>query len=172
MNMKNTLRAIADAKHEGIQAASPDERVSDAVARMKARNIGALVVLDDDGRVIGIFTERDLAIRVVGEHKDPDTTKVEEVMTPDPKTVSATMTVEDAMRMVTEQRIRHLPLVTEGRLEALISSGDLMAWATKAQRVEIQRLGHSLNASTIKNKTLAALIVVVLILALIGLLNS
>ena len=126
---------------------------------MKNRNIGALVVQDDKGAVVGMFSERDLVTRVVGEGLDVKMTKVSEVMTPDPQCVDATMTVEEAMRKVTEERIRHLPLVTGDKLEGLISSGDLTAWALSAQKAEIEGLSQKLGTSATKNKALIALII-------------
>ena len=172
MSMQSTLRAIADSKHEGVQSVGPDDLVSDAVGKMKSRNIGALVVLNDDGSLAGIFSERDLLIRVVGEGLDAKTTKVSEVMTPNPQHVEASMTVEEAMRKVTEERIRHLPLVTGDTLEALVSSGDLTAWALSAQKAEIEGLSQKLGVSVMKNKALIALIIVFLVLILIGVLTT
>lgn len=172
MSMQSTLRAIADSKHEAVQSVSPDDLVVDAVDKMKSRNIGALVVLNEDGSLAGIFSERDLLTRVVGEGLDAKTTKVLEVMTPDPQRVDATMTVEEAMRKVTEERIRHLPLVTGDTLEALVSSGDLTAWALTAQKAEIEGLSQKLGVSVLKNKALIALIIVFSILILIGILTS
>lgn len=131
MSMQSTLRAVADAKHEEIQTVTPGDLVSDVVYKMKSRNIGAMVVLNESGGVAGIFSERDLLTRVVAESLDAKTTLVSEVMTSDPQCVNASMTVEEAMRKVTEQRIRHLPLITGDKLEGLISSGDLTAGPCK-----------------------------------------
>ena len=172
MSMQSTLRAIADSKHEGIQSVSPDALVSDAVDKMKSRNIGALVVLNEKGGVVGIFSERDLLTRVVSQELDVKTARVEEVMTRDPHCVEATMTVEQAMHKVTEERIRHLPLVTGDKLEGLISSGDLTAWALKAQQAEIEGLSQKLGTSVAKNKALIALIIVFIVLVIAGVLTS
>lgn len=172
MSMQSTLRTVADSKHEGIQSVSPDDLVIDAVEKMQSRNIGAMVVLNGDGRVAGIFSERDLLTRVVGKGLDPGTTRVAEVMTPDPQSVEASMTVEQAMQVVTEQHVRHLPLMTGDRLEGLISSGDLMAWALTAQKVEIQGLSRKLGTSMTKNKALIALIVGFSILIVIAILAT
>ena len=81
------------------------------------------------------------------------------------------MTVEEAMRKVTAERIRHLPLVTAGKLEGLVSSGDLMAWAMAAQEVEIAGLSHQLRTAVTKNKALIALIIGFSILAIVGILT-
>ena len=172
MSMQSTLRSIADSKHEGIQSVAPEDLVSDAVGKMKSSNIGALVVLDDKGDIVGMFSERDVVTRVVGDGLDPNTTTVSEVMTPDPQCVQATMTVEEAMRKVTDERIRHLPLVTGNKLEGLISSGDLTAWALTAQKAEIEGLSQKLGTSATKNKALIALIITFSILIIIGILSS
>lgn len=172
MSMRSTLRTIADSKHEGIQSASPEDLVSEAVDKMVNRNIGALVVLDEEGGVVGVFSERDLLTRVVGQGLDAAATKVSEVMTPDPLCVEASLTVEDAMRKVTEEHVRHLPLVTGSKLEGLISSGDLTAWAVKAQEEEIEGLSHKLQVSVIKNKALIILFIVFAVLIVIGILTS
>ncbi len=169
MKMQSTLRAVADAKREEIHSARPDDLVCDAVEKMTARNIGALVVLDDDGGVVGIFSERDLLRRVVAQSRDPRQTRLAEVMTRDPVCVEATTAVGDAMRTVTEQQIRHLPLVVGGKLENLVSSGDLMAWAVQAQKGEIESLAQRAYVSGRKNTILLALIVLFVVLAIIAL---
>ena len=172
MSMQSTLRSVADSKHEGIQSIAPTVSVSDAVAKMKERNIGALVVLNEDGGLAGIFSERDLLTRVVSEGLDTETTRIAEVMTPEPYCVNASTTVEAAMRTVTEQRIRHLPLVTGDKVENLISSGDLTAWALKSQQAEIESLSQMLGNSVKKNKALIVLIIGFLVLLLIGVLSA
>lgn len=172
MNMRSPLRAVADSKHEGIQTVWPSDLVSDAIGTMKARNIGAVIVLDDDDELAGIFTERDLLTRVAGEGLDSKVTRVSEVMTPDPQCVEASTTVEEAMRMVTEQRIRHLPLVTGRRVEGLISSGDLTAWVVTAQKAEIEGLSQKLGTALTKNKILVALTIGFVIIAIVAVLTS
>ena len=163
-SMQSTLRAVADAKREDIQTVSPGDLVSDAVQMMAKRNIGAVVVVNDAEDVVGIFSERDLLNRVVAKSLDANTTRISEVMTPDPQCVEASMTVHEAIRKVTEQRIRHLPLISAGKLGGLISSGDLTAWATTSQTVELEGLSIKLK----KHKAVIGLIIVFVILSAIG----
>ncbi len=169
MKMQSTLRAVADAKREEIHSARPDDFVGDTVEQMTARNISALVVLEDDGGVVGIFSERDLLRRVVAENRDLRQTRLAEVMTRDPLCVEASTGVDDAMRFVTEQHIRHLPLVVGGELENRVSSDDLMAWAVQAQKGEIESLAQRGYVSGRKNTILLTLIGLFGVLAIIAL---
>ena len=103
--------------------------VCDAVRQMNLRGIGALVVMDGE-RPAGIFTERDVLIRVVDADRDPALTRVVEVMSPDPLVVDARTRVKDAMSIMTERRFRHLPVTEDGEVVGLVSIGDLMRWVT------------------------------------------
>jgi len=172
MNLNSTLRSVVDSKHEEIHVAAPEDTIFDAARTMKSREIGSLVVLGENNRIAGILSERDIMTRVVAEQRDPGSTKVSEVMTSDPQCVEASMTVSDAMRTVTDQRIRHLPLVTGDKLEGLVSSGDLMAWVMGAQETEIRDLSSNLSTAVKKNKALIALMVVFAVLIVIGILTT
>ena len=108
-------------------------------AERDARRIGALLVCDDD-RVVGIFTERDVLNRVVDPGKDPGTVRVADVMTGDVVTIGPEVSVEEAMAVVTEKRCRHLPVMTGEQLLGLISIGDLTRWVATRQAHHIQDL--------------------------------
>ena len=164
MSMQSTLRTIAESKSEDIQTVSERDLVSDAVDKMERLRIGAIIVMNDEDNVVGIFSERDLLTRVVAKGLDPKTTKVSKVMTLDPECVKASMTVEKAMRKVTEERIRHLLLMTKDKLEGLISSGDLTAWALRAREAEIEGLSQKLK----RHKVLIAVFIGLVILMIIG----
>lgn len=103
--------------------------VQEAVREMNHKGVGALLIMEES-RPIGIFTERDVLRRVVDVDRDPALTKVVEVMTPDPATAEGSMRVEDAMQLMTGRRFRHLPVVEDGVLVGLVSIGDLMRWVT------------------------------------------
>ncbi len=103
--------------------------VQEAVREMNIKGVGALVITEE-ARPIGIFTERDVLRRVVDVDRDPALTRVVEVMTPDPALASSAMRVEDAMALMTARRFRHLPVVDDGTLIGLVSIGDLMRWVT------------------------------------------
>jgi CBS domain-containing protein len=124
---------------EAIHSVGPDTQVTECVRLMTAKKIGALVVMDGE-RLIGIFTERDALTKVLAGGLDPRSTKVSEVMTQDPYCIAPTTTVGDAMELVTKRRFRHLPIVENGKVLALISSGDLTHWLVKDQIGEVQEL--------------------------------
>jgi CBS domain-containing protein len=92
------------------------------------------------GRPVGIFTERDVLVRVVAAGLDPNRTVVHEVMTQNPVVIRSDMTVNEAMRVITERRCRHLPVIDRGELRGLISIGDLMSWLVRDQQRTIEDL--------------------------------
>ncbi len=98
--------------------------VRDATRQMDARNVGAVLVTQPAGGLIGIFTERDLLRRVVAQGRDPNTTLVTEVMTPDPDTVTPGHLAVDALRMMREGQYRHLPVVDGERVVGILSQRD------------------------------------------------
>ena len=124
---------------EAIHSVGPDTPVTECVRLMTAEKIGALVVMDGE-RLKGIFTERDALNKVLAAGLDPGSTKVSEVMTKDPYCIPPTTTVGDAMELITKRRFRHLPIVENGKLLAVVSSGDLTRWLVKDQVGEVQEL--------------------------------
>ena len=124
---------------EAIHSVEPDTAVSACVRTMAAEKIGALIVMDGE-RLVGIFTERDALNKVLAAGRDPVATKVSEVMTKDPYCIPPTTTVGEAMELVTKRRFRHLPIVENGKVLAVISSGDLTHWLVKDQVGEVQEL--------------------------------
>lgn len=102
----------------------PDETVRDAARKMVARNIAAALVTEADGRLLGIFTERDMLRRVVAEGLDPDRTQVAKVMTAKPHVVSLDSTGIEAMRAMQERHVRHLPVTADGRAIGIVSIRD------------------------------------------------
>ena len=172
MGMNNTLAEVVSTKNKDTHTLTQSNFISAAIEKMSARNIGALVILGDNDSVVGIFSERDLLKRVAAKGLDFGSTPLSEVMTPDPVCVDTSMTVEQAMREITDNQIRHLPLVSSGKLLGLISSRDLTAWAIKAQKAEIEGLSQKLTSAAAKNKALVALIGGVILLVIIGILTS
>ena len=141
--MRFTKTLVSDVIAEMIQevqAMSREASVSEAVSRMRDCQIGALPVLDGE-RLSGIFTERDVLLRIVDRDLDPKSTAVWEIMTSDPVFVDSTTTVEEALAIMTRKRVRHLPVVENNRLLGLVSSGDLTAALLRAQEHHIDGLG-------------------------------
>ncbi|MGB7541730.1 MAG: CBS domain-containing protein [Burkholderiales bacterium] len=126
-------------EREAIHSVGPDTPVTACVRTMTAEKIGALIVMDGE-RLIGIFTERDALNKVLAAGLDPVSTKVSEVMTKDPYCIPPTTTVGEAMELVTKRRFRHLPVVENGKVLAVVSSGDLTHWLVKDQMGEVQEL--------------------------------
>lgn len=113
--------------------------VFDAVAKMCAAHVGALLVRDG-ARPIGIFTERDAMERVVLARRDPSTTTIGDVMTPNPICIEPSTTVKQAMAIMTDRRCRHLPVVRDGKIAGMISIGDLVRWESRHQQFELRQL--------------------------------
>jgi CBS domain-containing protein len=114
--------------HKGREVATIDRSrtVVDAAVLMNSQRIGSLVVLDAR-EVIGIFTERDILVRVVAARRNPETTAVGEVMTAPVVCCTPDAELHECKALVTNQRLRHIPVVEDGCLVGIITSGDLMA---------------------------------------------
>jgi CBS domain-containing protein len=126
-------------ERETIHSVGPDTLVTECVRIMSTKKIGALIVMDGE-KLVGIFTERDALNKVLAAGLEPSRTKVSDVMTKDPYSIPPTTTVGEAMELVTKRRFRHLPIVKNGKVLAVISSGDLTHWLVKEQVGEVQEL--------------------------------
>jgi len=137
--MKDTLDAVLADKGRGLHHVAPEATVLDAVGKMNQERIGAVLVCVS-GELVGIFTERDVLCRVVAEGRDPAATRVVDVMTPEVVAVRSTTLVEEAMAVVTERRFRHLPVIDDGELKGIVSSGDLTRQVSRHQEGHIKDL--------------------------------
>ena len=120
--MQTPLREVIARKGTRCFHVTGSTVVADAVKEMNQRDISSLLVIEND-TLLGIFTERDVLVRVVDAGLDASRTRVADVMTPNPVTVDPGMTVEEAMRTVTRCHCRHLPLVVNGHIHGLVSIG-------------------------------------------------
>lgn len=114
-----------------VQSVAPETSVLDAAKRMNDAHVGSLVVLDAKGALLGIFTERDVLRRVVAESKDPERTSVADVMTRKVHTAPPEAPLDDLRTLMREKRIRHVPIVSDGKLAGMVSIGDLNAAEAK-----------------------------------------
>jgi CBS domain-containing protein len=137
--MKTPISALLERKGPIVHAVTPTMTVAEAVAEMNRHCVGCVVVLDGV-RLCGIFTERDVLRRVVGASLDPKGTRVAAVMTDQIITITPEVTVEDALLVFTERRCRHLPVVRQGRMIGLLSSGDVSRWMSDVHRSEAEHL--------------------------------
>ena len=142
----DTLQAILSDEAGVTHSVEADALVVECVRKMTDNKIGALTVMDS-GKLVGIFTERDALSRVLAAGRDPRDTRVVEVMTTNPYCVSPEMTVDDAMELVTKKHFRHLPIVENGKVEALLSSRDLTHWLVKNRGGDVQDLVELANRS-------------------------
>ena len=120
-----TVKQLLQAKGGTVHAVAPEASVLDAIKLMAEKGIGALVVLDN-GRLAGVVSERDYARKVILHGRSSQATAVREIMTAKVFTVRSDQTVEDCMALMTEMRIRHLPVVDGGKLAGVLSIGDLV----------------------------------------------
>lgn len=139
--MPATVDAILKHKGSRVWTIPGEATVFEAVQLMAGRNIGALVVLSRNG-LEGIFTERDYTRKVVLHGKSSKETLVSEILSPKLIVAAPDSTIEDCMRLMTENRVRHLPVLNGMELVGLVSIGDLVNWIISAQNVEIGQL-HS-----------------------------
>lgn len=133
------VRNILQSKNEVIFTVPPDITVYRAIELMCQRNIAAIIV-EEHGRLSGIFTERDYARKVVLKGRSSKETLIRELMTLDPITVTSENTVEECMALMTERNIRHLPVVDCGNLVGVVSVGDLIRFINEEQRTIIEHL--------------------------------
>lgn len=138
--MDVAIRAILAHKGSAVRTVGPETTVFAAVERMNDHRVGALLVTAEATRPIGIFTERDVMVRVIARELDPKVTPVGEVMTRTLVTIPITATIETAMRIITEKRCRHLPVLEGDTLAGVISIGDVMSFLVRDQRQTIDDL--------------------------------
>jgi CBS domain-containing protein len=139
MNPYGTISEILSHKGNQVWSISPDEMVFDAIELMAEKNIGALLVIESS-RLVGILTERDYTRKVALKGKSSKQTAVREILTGNPVHVTPDHTIEDCMRLMTEHRVRHLPILEADRILGLVSIGDLVNWIITAQSSTIHQL--------------------------------
>jgi CBS domain-containing protein len=122
-----TVQDILDKKGSFVAHISIKSTVVEATQEMNTRRIGAVVVCDDD-RVVGIFSERDVLARVVSDQIDPAATAIGQVMTSPVACCLPETTLEECKGVMTDKRVRHLPVVKDNKLLGIITSGDIMAF--------------------------------------------
>ena len=136
----STVAELLEKKKQNLLSIGPNATVMEAASVMNEHRIGALLVVDSD-RLQGIFTERDILRRIIGERKDPDSTNVGQVMTTEVACCKPETTLEQARLIFRDKRVRHLPVVDDaGKALGVVSIGDANAWAMDNQQAEIHYL--------------------------------
>ena len=134
------IRSVMNGKR--LLIASPDTTVGQAAKLMAKRKMSAVMVVDAEGRLVGIFTERDAVHRVIARQLDPDVTRLANVMTPDPKTVVPRETFGYALLQMHEHGFRHLPVVEDGRPVGMVSARSALDPELEEFEAEAQRRKH------------------------------
>jgi CBS domain-containing protein len=125
---------------------TPDTRVYNALEVMVEKNVSALLITENE-KLVGIFTERDYARKVILKGKTSLETQINEVMTENPITVSPNSTVDDCMRLMTNKFIRHLPVLDNDNLIGIISIGDVVKYIIEEQQFIIHNMEHYITGS-------------------------
>ena len=139
MKISGNVSAILANKGSNYWAVSPDQTVFQAISMMAEKNIGAVLVVRNE-RLIGILSERDYTRKVVLLGRASKATRVEEIMASQPITVTSRNSLDECMRIMTEHRIRHLPVVENDQILGVVSIGDLVNWIISAQSAAIDHL--------------------------------
>lgn len=134
-----TVKQVLRSKGQGFAAIGPEATAYDALELMEEKNIGALLVVDS-GRLVGVFSERDYARKVILKGKSSKNTAVRELMSAPPICVKAETTLRECMVLMTENRVRHLPVLTDGVLTGVVSIGDVVNAIISDQESTIEEL--------------------------------
>lgn len=139
MRITGTISAILAHKGTDVWSVTPDTTVFDAIALMAERNVGALPVMAE-GELVGMISERDYTRKVALKGKSSKQVQVQEIMTRTLITVSPAHGVEECLRLMNDNRVRHLPVVDEGKVVGIVSIGNLVNWVISAQAEAINHL--------------------------------
>lgn len=139
MDVSGTVETILAHKTGPIWSVTPDATVYDAIALMAEKNVGALLVMEN-GKLVGIVSERDYSRKVMLKGKTSRNSYVHEIMTTELTTAHPRETVEECLRFMTDKRIRHLPVMADGELRGVVSIGDLVKHVISTQSATLEQL--------------------------------
>ena len=145
MELQDTVRAVLDHKRGRIWYVAPETSVYEALEIMDREDIGALLVMSGH-RLLGVFSERDYSRKVILKGKASKATLVGEIMSGTP-VLDPSRSVDECMRLMTEFRIRHLPVLENEIVVGVVSIGDLVNWIIHRQEEQIQHLHHYIAGS-------------------------
>lgn len=140
MKVLDSVSAILKEKGSEVWSIGPDATVYESLELMASKSVGALLVMEED-RVLGMLSERDYARRIVLHGRSSKATRVSEIMSAPAITITTDATVDDAMRLMTEKHVRHLPIMGEdGGVVGVVSVGDLVKWTISSHEKTIEQL--------------------------------
>jgi CBS domain-containing protein len=141
MKLDDSVTGVLRRKGSEVWCVPAEAPVFEAVLRMSQASVGALLVLDR-GKLVGIVSERDYARKVILSGRSSNETLVREIMTGPVITVAPTATVDECMQLMTDCRIRHLPVLDGQRIAGVVSMGDLVQWIVSAHEVMVEQLNN------------------------------
>jgi CBS domain-containing protein len=141
MKSSGTVSAVLHHKGSEIWSVPPETTVFEAIKIMADKNIGAVLVMSG-GKLAGVFTERDYTRKVILQGKTSKETRVREIISSETFSVGLNHSVEECMKLMTEHRVRHLPVVEEGKVVGLVSIGDLVNWIISTQSAQIDQMAQ------------------------------
>lgn len=147
MDIQGTVRDILKGKGGDVFTTRKDATVYEAIRLMGEKNIGALIVVDAEEKVVGVLSERDYSRKVALQGRTSRDTHVGDILSGAPVTVSKGESIAGCMQLMTENRFRHLPVVEDGRLVGLVSMGDLVRWVMESQQSTIEHLQGYISGS-------------------------
>ena len=139
MNVTGTIDSILNQKAASIWSVTPDTMVFDGIKLMSHKNVGALLVMKE-GKLAGIFSERDYTRKIVLKGKSSKTTAVNEIISSPVISVTPQHTIEECMRIMTEHRVRHLPVLEGEKVVGIVSIGDLVNYIISAQHFALKQM--------------------------------
>ena len=138
--MKNSpISTLLHHKTAALQSIAPEATVFEAIKLMAEKNIGSLLVMSG-GKLLGVFTERDYSRKIALQGKSSKDTRVREIVSSQVVSVTPQHSIEDCMKLMTENRVRHLPVLEGEKVAGLVSIGDLVNWIISAQNATIAQM--------------------------------
>lgn len=138
--MKSTVNELLEQKGSNIFTININETVYDGLVMMSKKDVGALVVVDDDGKLAGIFSERDYARKIVLMGKTSKETKVGDMMSQEISVVKPENTIQECLSLMTKKKVRHLPVIQDAKLIGIVSIGDAVNRVISDQEETIHNL--------------------------------